>query len=138
MTYFKSFLTTLSLIAMSNFASLPSAEAEMIEQYSIVKTESGFVRTNLTNGHTSLCKITNTSLICRASADEVRAFEQTNQELQSRIDRLEARLAELERKPNNRLDLTQSEDLDKAMDLMEGFMTRFFDMAKNLKLDNKG
>lgn len=137
MTNFKKFFSTLLVSTVWVPTILSSVEAEPLEQYSIAKTDTGFVRTNVATGHTSICTLTESNLICRASIDEIRAFEDSNLQLQKRIDTLEAKLIEFETRSKNRFDLTESEDLDKAMDMMEGFMTRFFDMAKNLKFDDK-
>ena len=138
MTNFKRFSVTLIACTICIPAVLSSVNAEPLEQYAIAKTKDGFVRTNVATGHTSICTLTQSTLICRASIDEIRAFEDTNEQLQKRISTLEAKLAEIDKGSKNKLDFAESEDLDKAMDMMEGFMTRFFDMAKNLKFDENG
>lgn len=92
----------------------------------------------MATGHTSLCTLSEDQLICRASIDEIQAFEQSTQQLQDRIQSLEAQITAMEESEKKGFDLSNSEEIDKAMDVMEGFMTRFFDMAKNLKNDDQG
>lgn len=136
MTNLKKMALTLQVsLLMAGLTQVP-ALGQTVEKYSIAKTEDGFVRTNVETGHTSLCSLTEEQLICRASIDEIRAFETTNQQLQDRISILEGKISKIEEDAKKTLSLTKPEELDQAMDLMEGFMTRFFDMAKNLNNDN--
>ena len=99
--------------------------AQPVEKYSIAKTDNGFVRTNVETGHTSLCTLTENQLICRASADEIRAFEETNAKLRLKI-------MKLEEEASKGFDFSDSENVDKALDMMQGFMSRFKDMAQDL------
>lgn len=120
----------ISLVASAAIMPVHAAEHEnkSIERYSIAKTDDGFVRTDSQTGHTSLCTLRETQLICRASADERQAFEES-------ITRLEARIAALEQAPaiTPSPKMPTEEQMDEAFSTMEGFVQRFFSMIEEIK-----
>lgn len=103
-------------------------ENASVERYSIAKTDEGFIRTDSQTGRTSMCTLRERQLICRASADERQAFEET-------IARLEARIAEFEQASSDkpRSNLPTDEEMDQVFDTMESFVQRFFSMIEEIK-----
>jgi hypothetical protein len=111
-------------VLLTALVAAPVARAEDAatdaSRYTMTPTGDGFLRLDTRTGNVSLCAVKNGAAECRAAADDRAALE-------SEIDRLQKRNAELEAnaKPASPLaGLPSREDMGKALDLAEDFMRR--------------
>ena len=106
-------------------------------RYVLEKVSGGFIRMDTKTGSLSHCAETAGEWTCRSLADdrralqdEIAALEQENEKLRTRIDALEARLAETREK--SRLELPSDAEIDRLMGMFERMMRRFMDFARTL------
>lgn len=108
-------------------------------RYSMIQTENGFVRLDGKSGDLSICTQRDGKLTCRLAADERQAYQTAIDELSTRVSKLEERLAKIDEvpstgkssKPKSRV--PGEAELDKALNLAEKAMRRFFHMVEELK-----
>lgn len=103
------------------------------DRYALVPTEEGALRIDRESGEVSRCESDGT--VCRLLPDERLAYEREIERLADRVDALEERLAVLETAgPRG---LPDEEDLDRALDLTERTLRRFFGMMRELGRDTE-
>lgn len=101
----------------------PTAWAES-GRFLMERVEDGFVRLDTQTGSVSLCQMRDDQIICRLSADERHAFEDTIAILEERVEKLEQRVAQ------GALPPPADDDVDRAMQAMEQMMRRFLGMIE--------
>lgn len=125
----------LSVPALVLLMSAPAITQEPIaNRFTLEKTENGFVRMDTLTGEMSICSEKAGQLVCRLSADERRAFEETLSDLSARVTALEQRLDTVA-PPSGMNDIPDEVELDRALGAMEKMMRRFFGMVEELKRD---
>ena len=119
-------------------------------RYQIEKTGDKFVRMDRKTGAVSVCALEGDNLICRLGADERAAYEESLDDMNTRLKELEARLARLEaggaKLPVPKVPLNKdkpqeqgeepdllAKDLDRAMEFAREAMSRFMDVIQDLK-----
>jgi len=131
-------MTRLAMLSASALAVLMSAQAFSQEpaanRFTMEKTENGFVRMDTQTGEMSICTEKAGQLVCRLSADERRAFEETLSDLSARVAALEQRLDAIA-PPAKGADIPDEAELDRAIGAMEKMMRRFFGMVEELQKD---
>lgn len=113
------------------------------ERFSVVKTESGTIRVDRKSGAISYCRDAAGSMVCSMAADERAAWRDEMERMASRIDALEAKLAAAPTTPSAPagpeavppVATKPTDNLDKAMDKVEGLMRRMIGVAKDVKKD---
>ncbi|WP_312795208.1 hypothetical protein [Tianweitania sp.] len=113
-----------------------TAQAQDAENFRLEKTEQGYVRLNTQTGAMSICEERDAQLVCRIAADEAVAGTDQADSLQARIDRLEARIAVLERQQKG-ANVAADEEFDKGLDRMERFFRGFMGIVKEFESDSK-
>lgn len=116
-----------SLIPVAALAQEPATHRFIME-----KSESGFVRMDVQTGEMSICTEQSGQLVCKISADERRAFEESLSELSGRVADLEARLDALDQSDGSP-GVADEAELDRALGTMEEVMRRFFGMVDELR-----
>lgn len=113
-------------------------EGDAFPRYTLAPIEGGIIRLDTVTGEVSHCRGEGAGMVCRLLPDERTAYVDA-------IDGLEARLAELERKiaklqpagrgkpEKNEMALADEAELDRAFDLMQNMMRRFFGMVREFK-----
>ncbi|MDP2119336.1 MAG: hypothetical protein Q8K28_05470 [Hoeflea sp.] len=125
----------LSVPALVLLMSAPALSQEPIpNRFTMEKTENGFVRLDTLTGELSICSEKSGQMVCRMSADERRAFEETLSDLSARVAALEQRLDALA-PPSGLQDIPDEAELDRALGAMEKMMRRFFGMVEELQRD---
>lgn len=125
----------LSAFALSSLIPVEALSQESATaRFIMEKTETGFVRMDVQTGEMSICTEQSGQLVCRLSADERRAFEESLSELSGRVTELEARLDGLDQ-PDGNTGLPDEAELDRALGAMEHMMRRFFGMVDELRKD---
>ncbi len=125
----------LSVPALVLLMSGPALSQEPIpNRFTMEKTENGFVRLDTQTGELSICSEKSGQMVCRMSADERRAFEETLSDLSARVAALEQRLDALA-PPSGLQDIPDEAELDRALSAMEKMMRRFFGMVEELQRD---
>lgn len=125
----------LSVPALVLLMSGPAVSEEPIaNRFTMEKTENGFVRLDTLTGEMSICTEKAGQLVCRLSADDRRAFEESLSDLSARVTELESRL-ELMDPPSAIAEAPDEAELDQALDAMEKMMRRFFGMVEELQKD---
>lgn len=121
----------LLLTICAAMAAVP-AVAQDSERYRMERTEDGFVRMDLATGQMSVCRERGSELVCRAAVDEREAYHREIGDLQTRVDRMEQRITELERGPGLRPDaaLPSEEDFEQTLNHMERFFRRFLGLVR--------
>jgi hypothetical protein len=111
------------------------AMAQDTERYRLERTEDGFVRMDLETGQMSICRERGEQLICRAAADERDAYRTDVEDLEARVEVLEERLAEIERRSVLRPDtvLPSQEEFERSLSYMEQFFRRFFGLVREFE-----
>lgn len=120
------------------------AQSEPSNRYTMAPTENGFVRLDTVTGAMSLCSRGRHGWQCRVMGSnedaqqhrEIEALKSENAELRSELLRLERRLSELARRdasPQNvpEFELPKEEDVDKAVDYLEGMIRKFRERFEN-------
>lgn len=109
-------------------------------RYVLETVPGGFIRMDTRSGSLSHCAAIAGEWTCRSLADdrralqdEIAALEQENGKLRSRIEDLEASLAESRGK--SRLELPSDTEIDRLMGMFERMMRRFMDFARTLDGD---
>jgi len=137
----------ISLIVAVIFAASVASAAEP-DRYRLEKTPDGYVRMDTRTGEMSLCRERWGELVCRMAADERTAFQDELERLQSDVDALEGRLAEvkaleervagLENSLAARIEKTlpTEEDFNRTMSYMERFFRSFMGIVKDLENEN--
>ena len=103
----------------------PRPAADTALRYQLERTDHGFIRLDRQTGAVSACREETTGLTCRLAADERAAWEQE-------IDRLDKRIAALERKIGARTAPTETE-IEQSLSIMERFLRRFMDMIEEFR-----
>ncbi|KGF70206.1 hypothetical protein LL06_06615 [Hoeflea sp. BAL378] len=125
----------LSVPALVLLMSGPAVSEEPIaNRFTMEKTENGFVRLDTLTGEMSICTEKAGQLVCRLSADDRRAFEESLSDLSARVTELESRL-DLMDPPSAIAKAPDEAELDQALDAMEKMMRRFFGMVEELQKD---
>lgn len=131
--------TLLLLPVAFAIAGLSGAAAGELERYRLEKTETGYVRMDTSTGEMSVCQEKDGQLVCRATVEERAAFQDEIERLQARLTDLETRVAGLEARPAIPDALLPSdEQFDKSMELMEKFFHRFMGIVKDLDDEKTG
>jgi len=108
------------------------AIAQEPERYRMERTEDGFVRMDQSTGQMSVCRERGTELVCRAAVDEREAYHREIGDLETRVDRLEQRIAELEGNAGIRPNaaVPSEEDFEQSLNQMERFFRRFLGVVR--------
>lgn len=107
------------------------ASAQDVERYRMERTEDGFVRMDLASGQMSVCRERGVELVCRAAVDEREAYHREIGDLETRLERLEERVAELERPGSQPQSSVPSEqDFEQTLNHMERFFRRFLGLVR--------
>lgn len=113
---------------------LPASADGVANRYQLEKTEKGYVRLDTQTGEMALCVEKDGKLSCRVADDERAA-------LGDRIDALEKRVTALEQNGSGHREettrLPDDAEIEKTLGIMEKFMRGFFDIAKELRDENK-
>lgn len=110
------------------------------ENYTLEKTDKGYVRMDKLTGEMSVCEITGSQMICRMGADDRKAFESELDTLMTRVETLEKKVAALEggSPPAAMNRLPNDEEMEQTFTFMEKFFRRFMGIAKDLERDFGG
>lgn len=130
-------ITALLIPAMLAAGIAGSARGEEVDRYRLEKTETGYVRMDTSTGEMSICEERGGQLVCKVAAEERTAFQDEVDRLQTKLDGLEGRVANLEKRAIPEALLPSEEEFDKSMDFMEKFFRRFMDIAKDLDKDKE-
>lgn len=130
-------ITALLIPAMLAAGIAGSARGEEVDRYRLEKTETGYVRMDTSTGEMSICEERGGQLVCKVAAEEHTAFQDEVDRLQTKLDGLEGRVANLEKRAIPEALLPSEEEFDKSMDFMEKFFRRFMDIAKDLDKDKE-
>nr|WP_306263665.1 hypothetical protein [Pararhizobium sp. IMCC3301] len=107
-----------------------SAEAERFQMIELNQTgNSAYLRIDLESGSVSRCEQENAVWQCSAITD-MSAEQETS--LKRRIDELERRVDRLEAEQTDQPDMAK---LEEALDMSEQVMRRFFSMVQDIKKD---
>lgn len=123
------------------------AQTDTTSRYTMAPTENGFVRLDTVTGAMSLCQKAPQGWSCRAmdsnggASDrrEIDRLRAENAELRSEVLRLEQRLAEQKEGDSSdfssqhvpQLELPKEEDVDEAIDYLEGMIRKFRERFEN-------
>lgn len=127
-------LMAASLVSVMACSAIPAlAQDADANRFSLEKTDSGFIRLDRRNGALTLCQEKDGTLTCRMAADERAAYEEE-------LDRLEKRVAALEKKQGEGQPLARSgenlpsdEEVERSIGIMERFMRSFFGLVEEFK-----
>ncbi|WP_425340425.1 hypothetical protein [Ciceribacter sichuanensis] len=127
-------LMAASLVSVMACSAIPTlAQDADANRFSLEKTDSGFIRLDRRNGALTLCQEKDGTLTCRMAADERAAYEEE-------LDRLEKRVAALEKKQGEGQPLARSgenlpsdEEVERSIGIMERFMRSFFGLVEEFK-----
>ncbi len=105
----------------------------------LIVVDDGYIRLDTASGEIARCTGEPDKLTCRLAADERRAYLNEIERLESRIDHLEGRIAQLEIRSETRPDSTSrfpsDDELDRALDTTDEIFRRFFGLVRELKRD---
>ena len=122
---------TAFLAAICSVMVMTPVLAEDTERYRMERTEDGFVRMDLATGQMSICRERGVELVCRAAVDEREAYHREIGDLETRLERLEERVAELERPGSQPQSSVPSEqDFEQTLNHMERFFRRFLGLVR--------
>ncbi len=116
-------------------------------RYALVPVDDGFLRLDTETGEVSRCMESAAESACRLLPDERLAYEAEIRRLEERMDVLEGRMTNLEVPPDRRSDgrageadgLTGDPEIDRALDVSEEVVRRFFGFVRELRRDlNEG
>ena len=124
----------LLLAICAAIAAVP-AIAQEPERYRMERTEDGFVRMDQSTGQMSVCRERGTELVCRAAVDEREAYHREIGDLETRLDSLEQRIAELEGTSGMRPDaaVPSEEEFEQTLNHMERFFRRFLGLVREFE-----
>ncbi len=107
--------------------------AQDANRYSLEKTATGYVRMDNATGEMSICKEQGEQLVCRVAADDRLALEDGISRLETRLAKVEEKLASLEKSGVTMNDkMPTDEEFEKTMGYMEKFFRRFMGVVKDL------
>jgi hypothetical protein len=110
----------------------PVANAEGTGRYVFDKSDNGIVRLDTQTGEMSTCEQQAGQLTCRPAVEEKQASESEIARLNQKVDRLEKRLADLEKRVVSPKDLLPSDaQVDRTLGIMERFFRRFLDIVRD-------
>lgn len=122
------------LVLASALVAAAPAAAQDAERYRMERTEDGFVRMDLATGQMSVCRERGVELVCRAAVDEREAYHREIGDLETRLERLEERVAELERPGSQPQSSVPSEqDFEQTLNHMERFFRRFLGLVREFE-----
>lgn len=115
-----------------------AALAAGTDRYTLQETEEGYVRLDTQTGEMSICRQDGTELVCRVAADERKALEDEIDRLAARLGEIEKRLTALESSPYLKPGelLPSEEDIDRSLDTMEKFFRRFMEVMRDVEKDS--
>lgn len=135
----RTLLVAVAAVPFLAIAASSGAAAGETTNYSLEKTDTGYIRMNNRTGEMSICQEKSGQLICKLAADERRAYEEDVADLKTRVAKLEDTVASLGKIPPVVRDaLPSDEEFEKGMNYMEKFMRRFMGIAKEFQNDNSG
>ncbi|HWU64231.1 MAG TPA: hypothetical protein VN112_19620 [Ensifer sp.] len=116
---------------------LALADDAPVGRYQLQPVEGGVVRLDTATGEMTLCKADSGRLACAPSGSAAAATVPGAADLatlKARVDALERQLAGSNKAP----DLPTDAEVDRSLSIMEKFMRRFMDIAKDLDQQNQG
>jgi hypothetical protein len=115
-------------------AGAAAAPAQTAGRFQMEKTGEGFVRLDTQIGSVSACREENGEFVCRMAADERAAMDEETARLRTELERLEARVAALE-KSKSALPLPTDGDVDRALGVAERLLRGFMGIARELEAE---
>jgi hypothetical protein len=131
-------------------------QEEVDWKFELLREKNGYIRLNRETGAISFCTRVSGNIVCRLGADEREAFTSEITRLEDRLTELEDRIAMLETELRIRADTQdrpaesvpddengtdntteQDEEIDRAMNVVEQAMRRFFDMMRDFRENEK-
>ncbi len=131
----------------------PPAGTEAADRFQIIQSGDKILRVDRATGAVSICRQATDRWTCEMVPDDRAAMEAEmertialSEMFKARVDALESRLAELEKKAQDRPAITNKDDgadwsdkaekeFDRMMDFSEKAMRRFFGMVRSLRED---
>jgi hypothetical protein len=134
---------TLICLAAALGGTASAQEVQREGRYALVPVENGILRLDTVTGEVSRCMGAADASACRLLPDERLAYEAEIRRLEERMDVLEGRMTNLEVPPDRTPGsapkasggLAEDREIDRALDLSERVMRRFFGMVRDLKRD---
>ena len=138
-------IVLLSVVALAVLVGAAPEAEQPGDRYSLTPTEGGtFLRLDRQTGATSTCRRKDGRLTCETAADDRRALETEidrlmteNAELKSAVKRLEGLIglpdAEAKSPKRGTFKLPSEQDVDRAMDYVEGMVRKFKERWHQLK-----
>ena len=118
------------ILASAALAGMPGTVAAQETRYQLQRTDDGFARIDTRTGEVSSCRERGDQLVCRMAADERTALMDHIDDLETRIEALEAR------EPSGAMPTT--EDIDQALTLMDRFMRGFVGIVRDMEEPRSG
>jgi hypothetical protein len=119
-------------LSMAAMLAASAAHADQTGRYVFQKSGDGFARLDSETGQISLCDNKSDQLTCRPATEEKQAPQGEIDRLNQKIDKLEGRVADLEKRMVSPKDLLPSdEQVDRTLGIMERFFRRFMDIARD-------
>lgn len=127
----------LALLLTISGAGAASAQAPDTQngRFQLEREGEGFVRLDRQTGLASYCVERSGELSCRASADERAALQEEIDRLAARVDELEGRPASEGKAKDDRsitLKLPSEQEVNRVLGFFEDMMQRFVDMVRGL------
>src|SRR5918993_992113 len=134
---------TLVCLAVALGGTASAQEIQREGRYALVPVENSILRLDTVTGDVSRCMGAADASACRLLPDERLAYEAEIRRLEERMDVLEGRMTNLEVPPDRTPGsapkvsggLAEDREIDRALDLSERVMRRFFGMVRDLKRD---
>lgn len=126
----------LFLILAASAASLGAASAENLQRFELRQTGEGYVRLDTESGAMSVCRQEGEQLVCRMAADDRAALEDETERLRADIERLDARVAALE-KSRVAVPLPTDQDIDRTLGMVERLFRGFVDITRDLEREKR-
>lgn len=133
-------LAAMPMAAAAQTAGEPSTGSD--GRYQLERSGEGFVRLDRQTGLTSYCERSAGELACRASADERQALQEEIDRLAARVDELEGRPAAERAKPDGdrtvTLRLPSDEEVSSVLGFFQDAFERFVDVVRGFVSPREG
>lgn len=103
------------------------------DRFTFERSGEGFVRLDTQSGDISVCSESHGQMVCKLATDEEAFFRTEIEALQNKLEKLAARVEDLEKHASQDPNIPTDEEFERSLGFMETFLRRFFGIVREFE-----